>query len=170
MTSPHEPAPTIADPTELLLGHLDFYRGVVRRKVEGLDEHDLRTTRVPSGWTPIELLQHLAYMERRWLQWGFAAQPVLNPYGDENADERWHVEADRDLSAVLALLDDAAAHTRVIATAADLSDRARFGGRFSGGDTAPTLMWILLHVLQEYARHAGQLDIARELVDGATGE
>ena len=55
---------------------------------------------------------------------------------------------------------------------ATLADVSRIGGRFAEGDRKPppTLGWILLHVLQEYARHAGHLDIARELIDGATGE
>jgi Protein of unknown function (DUF664) len=44
------------------------------------------------------------------------------------------------------------------------------GGRFADGDRRPTLAWVLFHVLQEYARHAGHLDIARELLDGTTGE
>jgi hypothetical protein len=47
---------------------------------------------------------------------------------------------------------------------------SRVGGRFADGDDLPTLAWVLHHVLQEYARHAGHLDIARELVDEATGE
>jgi hypothetical protein len=51
-----------------------------------------------------------------------------------------------------------------------LSQRARTGGRFPTGTEPPTLGWILLHVLQEYARHVGQLDVVRELIDGTVGE
>jgi hypothetical protein len=53
---------------------------------------------------------------------------------------------------------------------AELTDVAAVGGRFADGDRRPTLAWVLFHVLQEYARHAGHLDIVRELLDGATGE
>ena len=60
--------------------------------------------------------------------------------------------------------------TRVIASAAALSDLGKLGGRFSAENPPPTLAWILHHVLQEYARHVGHLDIARELIDGAVGE
>jgi len=52
----------------------------------------------------------------------------------------------------------------------DLAEHAAAGGRFSVGEERPTLNWVLFHVLQEYARHVGQLDIARELADGGTGE
>jgi hypothetical protein len=67
-------------------------------------------------------------------------------------------------------MDAGGARTRAIAAAAELSDLAAAGGRFADGDRRPTLAWVLFHVLQESARHAGHLDIARELLDGATGE
>ena len=51
-----------------------------------------------------------------------------------------------------------------------LSDQAALGGRFATEAEAPSLAWIMFHVLQGYSRHAGHLDIARELDDGATGE
>ena len=62
--------------------------------------------------------------------------------------------------------------TRAIASAAELSDTSAVGGRFTDNDTRPppTLAWILAYVLQEYSRHAGHLDVARELIDGTTGE
>jgi hypothetical protein len=57
-----------------------------------------------------------------------------------------------------------------VTSSAGLSDRARVGGRFATAQQAPTLGWILLHVLQEHARHLGHLDVVRELTDGAVGE
>jgi hypothetical protein len=57
-----------------------------------------------------------------------------------------------------------------VAQGASLGDRARVGGRFRTPDEAPTLGWILLHLLQEHARHLGHLDVVRELTDGAVGE
>jgi hypothetical protein len=67
-------------------------------------------------------------------------------------------------------LRQAGVETRRIAEAHELTDRAALGGRFTDAATAPQLQWILLHLLQEYARHAGHLDIWRELHDGVTGE
>jgi Protein of unknown function (DUF664) len=62
--------------------------------------------------------------------------------------------------------------TRAIASAAELADISASGGRFTDNDPRPrpTLVWILAYVLQEYSRHAGHLDVARELIDGTTGE
>ncbi len=60
-------------------------------------------------------------------------------------------------------------HGEIVA-AHDLHDHAATGGRFPEGEPTPTLIAILFHVMQEYARHVGHLDIVRELIDGTTGE
>jgi uncharacterized damage-inducible protein DinB len=166
-----EPSDSLSDPGELLLAFLDYYRDVIRRKVDGLPEADLRSSRLPSGWTPLELVWHLVFMERRWLQWGFAGEDVPDPWGDDDpATGRWHVEAGRATGEVMAALGQVGERTRDIVGTAPLETRARTGGRFPVDSLPPTLGWILLHVLQEYARHAGHLDTARELIDGAVGE
>jgi Protein of unknown function (DUF664) len=168
----HKPDRGLADPKELLLGFLDHYRSVVAAKVRDVPDADLRSSRLPSGWTPLELVKHLAHMERRWLRWGFLAEPTPDPFGDEAADGRWHVGPHESAADLVAALAAAGRDTRAIAGAARIEDLARAGGRFPVDDPAacPTLGWILTYVLQEYARHAGHLDVARELIDGTTGE
>ena len=79
------------------------------------------------------------------------------------------VTAVDSLETLVAQLDAVAAGLGEIVTRPDLLQRGVPGGRFDE-DPTPTLEWILFHVLQEYARHAGHLDIVRELIDGATGE
>jgi uncharacterized damage-inducible protein DinB len=167
MTSFPEPGST-DDLRGLLLDYLDYYRSVVAGKVTGLGPEELRASRVPSGWTPAGLVTHLAFMERRWLQWGFLGEPVPDPRGDSEG-EGW-VTPDDDLATLLRHLEQVGARTRQIVEAHDLTRHATPGGRFPASAEAPQLQWILLHVLQEYARHAGHLDIGRELADGATGE
>lgn len=167
----HKPSRDVSDPTPLLLGFLDYYRSAVLRKIEDLDDTELGSSRVPSGWTPLELVKHLAYMERRWLVWGFLGEAVDAPHGDER-DGRWTVAPGESAAVLTRALRAAGERTREIVSAADLSDIAKLGGRFRPGDEKPppTLGWILFYVLQEYARHAGHLDIARELIDGTSGE
>jgi hypothetical protein len=167
-----EPDSELSDPRELLLAFLDYYRSAITRKLDGLAENDLRTSRLPSGWTPLELLKHLVYMEQRWLRWGFAAEQLSAPWGDRGENDRWRVDPQETVAGLIAELHDAGARTRAIVAESGWSDVAAVGGRFSADDTdpRPTLAWTLVHVLQEYARHAGHLDIARELVDGVTGE
>jgi hypothetical protein len=175
MTSSPEPAvqppETVTDPRELLVGYLDNYRAALLRKLDGLSEEDLRTSRLPSGWTPLALLKHLAFVERRWLRWGFAAEDVDSVWGDEDPETgRWQVGPDESAAEVRALFLDECARSRAIVAGADLQDRARSGGRFNPPDDHPSLSWIMFHLLQEYARHVGHLDVVRELTDGVTGE
>jgi hypothetical protein len=166
-----EPDRQLADPTELLLSYLDYYRSVVGAKIEGLSDPELRTARVPSGWSPLELLKHLVHMERRWLCWGFQGEPVDAPWGDRGSSGRWEVGPDETAADLVAALHAGGEHTRAVVTGTALSTAAAPGGRFpDDGSARPALGWILFHVLQEYARHAGHLDIVRELADGRTGE
>jgi hypothetical protein len=168
MTQP--PPKTEADTIELHLGFLDFYRGVIESKLTGLTEAELTSSRLPSGWSPLELLKHLVFMERRWLRWGFAAEQVDEPWGDSGGEPggRWSVGPDETLAGLIARLHEGGEITRRLVTGVDPTTRAATGGRF--GEEPPTVNWILFHVLQEYARHAGHLDVVRELADGVTGE
>jgi hypothetical protein len=167
----HKPSRDVSDPAGLLLGFLSYYRSAVVRKIENLDDDQLRSSRLPSGWTPLELVKHLEYMERRWLVWGFLAEPMTDPHGDE-ANGKWTVTADESAAELIAALGITGERTRAIVTAADLTDTAALGGRFNAGDEKPppTLGWILVYVLQEYARHTGHLDVVRELIDETLGE
>ncbi|WP_042371456.1 DinB family protein [Streptacidiphilus neutrinimicus] len=166
-----EPDQQLSDSNALLLDYLDYYRSVVGARLEGLSEAELRVSGLPSGWSPLELLKHLVYMEQRWLRWGFLGEPVPAPWGDRGPEDRWHVGPEETLADLLTALHAGGAYTRTVASGVPLSTVAAAGGRFpDDGTPRPTLGWILFHVLQEYARHAGHLDIVRELTDGVTGE
>ncbi len=157
-----------SSPSEVLLGYLEHFRAVVLDKLDGLAEEELRRSRLPSGWTPLELLQHLVHVERRWLVWGFEGEPVAEPWGDQQ-DGRWHVDPGTGLAELVRDLERQAATTRRVVESHALSDVGQPGERWEGEPPA-TLERVLLHLLQEYARHAGHLDVVRELVDGTTGE
>jgi hypothetical protein len=162
-----EPAST-SDLRGLMLDYLDFYRGLVAAKLDGLDADQLRTSVVPSGWTPTGLVIHLVNVERRWLRWGFLAEHLDDPWRDSDGDG-W-VSPELSAAELRDLLIGAGARSRAIVEAHELTEAAALGGRLKDEASAPQLQWILLHLIQEYARHAGHLDIARELVDGQTGE
>ncbi len=149
---------------------LGFYRATVVEKARSLPDAELRRPLVPSGWTPLELLQHLAFMERRWFTWGFLGEPVPDPWGDSQdaPDAAWLVPAGRSLEDVVGLLDAQAVRTEAVLGSTPLDTVAATGGRFDSDP--PELRWICVHVLQEYARHAGHLDVAVELAGGPLGE
>jgi hypothetical protein len=164
------PEPTVpaASRAEVFLRYLDYFRSRVAARLRSLPEAELRGSRLPSGWTPIELLKHLAYVELRWLEWGFEGRDVKDPWGDQR-DDRWYVPPDETLEDLLADLGAQAGRSRAIIESRDLSDIGAPGDRW-GGDPPATLERVLFHLLQEYARHLGHLDIVCELGGAPTGE
>jgi uncharacterized damage-inducible protein DinB len=168
LTSPLDGPPVgETDTRALLVGYLDWYREALLRKIDGLSDAQLRAPLEPMGWSPLGLVQHLTWVEHRWLRWGFQAADVApHPPGDDE----WTVPADRATGAVLASWSAEAAHSREVVANAALDQPSAVGGRFATAEQAPALTRILFHLLQEYARHVGQLDIVRELLDGRTGE
>jgi uncharacterized damage-inducible protein DinB len=164
------PLPTISatSRTEVFLRYLDFYRSRLTAKIEALPVAELRRSRLPSGWTPLELVKHLRHVERRWLEWGFEGQDVGDPWADRDGG-RWYVAPDETAATLLADLREQAARSRAIIESHDLHDVGKPSQRWAGADP-PTLERVLFHLLQEYARHMGHLDIAAELATGLTGE
>ena len=164
------PSPTTpaASATEVHLRYLDHFRAVLVAKLDGLPEAELRSSRLPSGWTPLELLTHLTHVERRWLEWGFEGRDVGDPWGDRRGG-RWYVPPEVSLADLVRALDEQAVRSRRVVEAHALDEVGQPGERWEGAPPA-TLERVLLHLLQEYARHLGHLDVVRELADGSTGE
>jgi hypothetical protein len=169
--NPSEPAKGSGLSTPgLWSAYLDWQRGDLLAGVRSLGSEDQRRSVVPSGWTPLELLSHVAHMEQRWFVWGFLGEPVAAPWGDwdghpaRSDTARWRVDTSFD--EVAAQLETVAARTREVLASYPLDALAATGGRF---DTdPPSLEWICFHVLAEYARHAGHLDLAVELLTDPT--
>jgi uncharacterized damage-inducible protein DinB len=169
MTTPL-PSPTdpVATRAEIFTGYLDYFRSRLVSKLQSLPPAALRTSMLPSAWTPIELLKHLRYVERRWLEWGFMGHQLTDPWGDEQ-DGRWHVGPDETLADLVAALQAQAARTAVIVAAHNLDEIGQAGDRWDGAEPA-SLERVLFHLVQEYARHMGQLDVVSELAGGQVGE
>ena len=157
-----EPAAEVAGEATLFSAYFTFLRQTVAEKVLELSADEQRTTRLASGWTPIELLSHLAHMERRWFVWGWLHEDVEAPWGDRSTDlERWHVPDDVTAESLVELLRAVGRRTDEVLATQDLDTWATPAEHFDEG--LPTLRWICFHVLHEYARHAGHLDVAVEL-------
>lgn len=150
----------------MLLDFLDARRQAVLGQVGAMPYEAMTSSTLPSGWTPLGMLTHLVFMERRWLVYGFLAEPVRDPSGDRGPDHRFQVPNGWGYMELAALFAAQAARTREIVEASDLSVRGAVGGWFASPEEAPTLGWILLHILGEYVQHAGHLDIVAELVSG----
>jgi uncharacterized damage-inducible protein DinB len=169
MTLPF-PSPTIpaADRAEVFVRYLDYFRETLIAKLGELPDEELRQSRLASGWTPLELVKHLRFVELRWIEWGFRGRDVGDPWGDQR-DDRWHVADDETRDDLVAALRAQGAHTAAVVTGSDLAAIGAPGPRWDGADPPP-LERILFHLVQEYARHIGQLDIVVELAAGSVGE
>jgi uncharacterized damage-inducible protein DinB len=130
----------------------------------GLPDEALRAPMLPSGWTFLGVLQHLSLdVERFWFQYVVAGQTVELCTGDQ----AWQVPADRSAEEVIQLYRDEAALTDQIILRTPLdSEPAAWPTRLFGEMPSRVLRRTVLHVITETAAHAGQLDAARELVDG----
>jgi uncharacterized damage-inducible protein DinB len=164
------PSPTIPAESraEVFVRYLDYFRSRLVSRLRVLPEAELRSSRLPSGWTPLELLKHLRYMERRWLEWGFEGRAIADPWADRR-DDRWFVADDESLDSLLAGLAEQAERSRTIIEAHDLGEVGQPSERWAGAEPA-TLERVLFHMLQEYARHVGHIDIVCELATGTAGE
>ena len=163
-----EPTTPAGSRAEVFLRYLEYFRSRLAAKLEALPAAELRRSRLPSRWTPLELAKHLRYVELRWLEWGFEGRDVGDPWADREGS-RWHVGPGETLEVLLVGLDEQAARSRAIIEAHDLDEVGQPGDRWDGADPA-TLERVLFHLVQEYARHVGHLDVVTELAVGVTGE
>jgi uncharacterized damage-inducible protein DinB len=164
VTSVSEPSTQVTGEAPLFAAYLSYLRESVAEAVLALSPEERRTTRLASGWTPLELLSHLAHMERRWFVWGWLHEDVDRPWGDRDPGlERWEVPPEVDADQLVAMLRSVGRRTDEVLATHDLDSWATPAEHFDEG--LPTLRWICFHVLHEYARHAGHLDIAVELAD-----
>lgn len=163
--SPTRPA---ASRSEVFLGYLDYFRTRIAAKVESLSEPDQHRSRLPSGWTPLELVKHLTFVEMRWLEWGFEGRLIDDPWGDE-CEGRCHVDPDETAGELIAALRARGAHSRAVIHNNDLAAIGRPGPRWDGAEPA-AVDRCLFHLVQEYARHLGHLDIVAELAGEGVGE
>lgn len=154
----------------MLLGFLHRQRSAVLEIVEGLDEEAWHRSVVPTGWTPAGMIEHLGGAEWHWFQGVVAGkEPELPEDVDEDRppyDPQTVVFTSESPPAesVDFYRDQCAESDAVLATVS-LSDAPR--GLHGGGEEPPDVRWIVLHMIEETARHAGHLDIARELLDGS---
>jgi uncharacterized damage-inducible protein DinB len=175
---PRTDPPREGSETELLLAFLDFFRDTLRLKTDGLDAGQLDQRLEPSTMTLGGMLKHLAYVEDWWINQVYAGNPEPEPWAsvDWKADNdwEWHSAADDTPEQLRALYDDTvSASDRVLREAlAHPNAMETFSRRTFRQDPSRryNLRWILIHLIEEYSRHAGHADLIRESIDGQTGE
>ena len=168
MTSAPLPAyPSHSAPEfEMLTSYLDWYRAVVVRKIEGVDAAGLRRSPVSSGTSLGGLVKHLAYVERQWFGSSYGGLDLDYPWSEEDPDADFRLEEGDTAESLAAFYRDECARSREMVAARPDLDHVVPASR----GRMVSLRWILVHMVEETARHAGHADILREMVDGVVGD
>jgi uncharacterized damage-inducible protein DinB len=145
------------DERELFLSWLRYLRGAVVRKAAGLSDEDARWRPDGALLTLLGIVNHLTHVEWRWIEGGMRGQEV------SRSEEEFQPGPELTVAAALAAYRERAAATDAAVRALPLTAPCRWGDQTD-------LRWVLLHLINETARHAGHADATRELLDGTTGE
>src|SRR3954452_9379245 len=168
--------PLRAGEAETRLALLDYHRNTLRWKVAGLDRGQLGRVLAPSTMTLGGLVKHLTLVEDSWfsvvLEGNAYAEPFDTVDWDADPDWEWHTGANGEPADLLAAYDATVARVDAnIAGAVGRDGLDTLSAKPSRrGEGHFSLRWILLHMIEEYARHNGHADLLRESVDGSVGE
>ena len=151
----------------MLSAFLERYRETILWKLEGLSTEQASARLVPSVTTLLGIVKHLAYVERGWFQMNFAGEPPNYPWPEDEPDEDidFRIAPSDTVQSISGLYRQEIARAREIVAVASLEDLSK------NQERGPrSLRWIMVHMIEETARHAGHADILRELTDGAIGQ
>lgn len=167
--------PTSGDGLETLLGFIEFHRATLRWKTDRLDAKGPAQTVGASTMTLGGLLKHLAFVEWYWFSWRLHHHPAPPPWDtvdwDADPDWDWHSAAEDPPETLRALWEEAVDRARTeVRGALDRGGLEQLAAVASPNGKSPSLRWILVHMIEEYARHNGHADLIRESVDGETGQ
>lgn len=154
---------------ETLRGVLDENRSIMLWKLDGITDEQLRWSPVPSGTSLGGIVKHLARVELWWFCDAFAGRAAAwagqRPWSQDDPGSEWRLDPGDGLATVRELYAGAVAEAdELLDEADDLDARCALPGQ-----EHRSLRWVLAHMIEETARHAGHADILRELLDGATG-
>ncbi|MFF2007975.1 DinB family protein [Streptomyces sp. NPDC058195] len=160
--------PPARDERTQLATFLDYARDTARAKCEGVSLDNARRAPLPGSplMTVAGLVNHLSWVEYYWFEVVFLGGEDEGPWTEEDPDREMRVALDMPLDDVLALYAERTSRYRELVASHGLDTlavRPRDDGRH------PDLRWIVLHLIEETARHNGHLDLIREIVDGTTG-
>jgi Protein of unknown function (DUF664) len=150
---------------ESLQASLNRHRDAVVWKLQGLDDTELRRAMLPSGNTLLGMVKHLATWEYIWIcrTFGHPTEQLPIDEGDDYADVR--IDPGDSTAGILAFYSRSRAAADQVIGGVDLDE----AGTTMFGDTV-SLRWAVIHILEDTARHAGHIDIMRELIDGMVGD
>ena len=167
--------PVASDELSTLLGFLEFQRATLEWKCRKLGSIDLQKKIAASSMTLGGFLKHMAYVENHWFSDWLMGRDKLSPWREvdwsQDRDWDWNSAANDTPEQLLGLWHHACEMSRLdVATALENSDLGQLAKRTWLNGDSPSLRWILVHMIEEYARHNGHADLLREAIDGQVGE
>jgi Protein of unknown function (DUF664) len=169
-SEPREPSTTTGE-RQTLIEFLDYFRAVFTRKVDGLDNRQARTKVPPSDLDLLGMTRHLADVERWWFRMVFAAEVTEGNYdrdSETDPDLDWHHGPEDTLAGAVEVWNREVDRARQIVAACD--DLGTIGAFVTGSRGPISMRWILVHMIEEYARHCGHADFLRQAIDGRIGD
>jgi hypothetical protein len=163
----------VADERTALREWLEYHRATLLMKIDGLTDAQARARSIASSnLSLLGLLRHMVVVERYWFTWvigGVQAAPIYITWEDENLDFNFDDAA--TLAEALNSFNAELVTSRGFEAACESLDSlaARSEVR-DGADFQPDLRWVMVHMIEEYARHNGHADLLREAIDGVTGD
>ena len=168
--------PLHADEVTMLRSYLTYHRDTLRWKCSGLTQDQLAQALPPSDMTLGGMMKHLAIVESSWFESVFAGGKYMPPFDavewEEDWDWEWHTAHQDTPEELRALFDEAVRRADAV-----VDEALARGGleqesvrKNRSGESTFTLRWILVHMIEEYARHNGHADLIRESIDGQKGE
>jgi uncharacterized damage-inducible protein DinB len=156
----------------MLRAFLDFHRDTLRRKTAGLTSDQLNATHPPSTMTLGGMLKHLALVEDNWFSVFLHGNEYDAAWADVDWDSEpdwdWHSAADDEPATLHGLFAETVERSRKLVEGVPLDQLSV--RRLRSADAPVNLRWIVLHMIEEYARHNGHADLLRERIDGVTGD
>ncbi|MDT0482739.1 MULTISPECIES: DinB family protein [Streptomyces] len=165
---PRTDTPPTFDERATLVTFLDYVRATVHAKCEGLSDEDARKALLPESplMTVAGLVSHVHWVENYWISVVLLGGENIHPGTEEDPDREFRIALDVPLAQLLDAYEKQCAEYRELVVGLDLETRAALP--ISDGRHV-TLRWVLMHLVEEIARHNGHIDILRELADGVTG-
>jgi uncharacterized damage-inducible protein DinB len=157
--------PTAGDEKESLYVALDRHRDVVLWKLDGLDDEQLRRPMTPSGTSLLGLVKHLASVEYGWFCEPFGRPSDAVPFDEADPEADMRAAPHETTADIVAFYGRARAAADAVIEELGVEDT---GTGWQGNPV--TMRWVLIHMIEETARHAGHMDILRELIDGQAGD
>ena len=158
--------PVAGNEKEVLGGFLDHYRKTLLAICDGVSEEDLRRPMVPSGTSLLGIVKHLAYVEYGWFQESVANEKFDYPFDVDDPDVDFRIEEGESAAEIFDLYRRACDRSRRALAEASLDDLIQNPDRRFDYN----VRWVVVHMIEETARHAGHADIIREQLDGTTGK